>query len=75
MHAKMSLRFALISCLVSLWFPATVHSAAVSSPYHIAPPAGIAIAAADRKSLEESVANLGAEITRLRSQLKGDAKL
>ena len=75
MHAKMSLRFALILCLVSLWLPATVHSAAVSSPYHIAPPAGIAIAAADRKSLEESVANLGAEITRLRSLLKGDAKL
>jgi len=71
----MSLRFALIACLVSLWFPVTAHSAAVSSSSRIAPPAGIAIAAADRKSLEENAANLGAKITRLRSQLKGNAAL
>ncbi len=71
----MSLRFALIACLVSLWFPATVHSAAVSSPNRIAPPTGIAIADADRKSLEVGVANLGVEIARLRSQLKGNAEL
>ena len=75
MHAKMSLRFALIACLVSLWFPATAHSAAVSSPNRIAPSAGIAIADPDRKSLEDGVANLGAEIAKLRSQLRGNAEL
>ena len=39
----MSLRFALITCVVSLWFPVTVHSGAVSSPNQTAPPAGITI--------------------------------
>lgn len=71
----MSLRFALIACLVSLWFPATVHSATVLSSNRTAPPAGIVIADADRKSIEAGVANLATEITRLRSQLKGNAEL
>jgi hypothetical protein len=55
----MSLRFALIACLVSLWCRATAHSAAEPSSNRIAPPAGIAIADADRKSPEDGVANPG----------------
>ena len=71
----MSFRFTLIACLVSLWFPATVHSAAEPSPHRIAPPAGITITATDRISLETGVANLSAEINALRARLKSNPKL
>lgn len=78
MHAKMSRRFALIACLLSLWFPSMVHGAAALSPSRIAPPAGIAIAT--RQPMNDALGRwTHLEFSRFtnkwRAQFRGDARV